>query len=482
MFNRLRDIKSNHKDRWKPLKRPTLGISWVQGQFHAVFFESGICISRWHSSTPVHTTLDFSTAVTEACKQLNVAQNSDVAMVYESEKLAHPFIQVPPMSSKDLVSFLTRRVPQEKAFAEDAAWSWTHTFAAKEGQGILLHLLPEDFRKEIIQTLEDLKLYPKTLLPLSQVMAQHTLRLPVEDDDVVAMLATFAGETDILITRGDGEILFTRDLGYNWQDNIDVLVRDVDRSILYAKQQFGVAVNKLSTAGEGSAELHAEMENRVNLPMVSANEDDHHAYCWAMDICNLSPRRTSNLIPLSVQRRRGEKLALRFGIMTTSALMICAALTVIQVEILVANSTIVHNAKGKLAALSQEKNLWSNKSAALEASKIRLTQLNATNHAAYPVRFFSYLGNIVPADLILKKVTVVQEGEISSFSISGSVKGSADSRSLIKNMNLIDSRLSASPLNASMDDGWKESPDRILGRGSSEEAKQSTFILKGNFR
>jgi len=482
MLDRLGEIKGKRKDRWKPLKRPTLGISWVQGQFHAVFFENGICVSRWHSENPVHTSQEFKATALEACKQLKVSHNSDVAMVYESEKLAHPFIQVPPMSGKDLASFLARRAPQEKAFSEDAAWSWTHTFAAKEGQGILLHLLPESFHKEIIQSLEDLKLYPKTLLPLSQVMAQHTLRLPVEDDDVVAMLATFAGETDILITRGDGEILFTRDLGYNWQNNIDVLVRDVDRSILYAKQQFGVAVNKLTTAGEGSADLHAELQSRVNLPMVSAPEDDHHAYCWAMDICNLSPRRTSNLIPVSIQRRRSEKLALRLGIIATSILMIAAALIVIQVEILVANSAVVHNAKEKLAALSQERDTWKKKVAGLETSKSRLQHLNKPNEALYPISFFNYLGFIMPADLILTKATIVQKGDIREFTITGSASNRSDSRSLIGKMEQIDAKLSAPPLNASMDDSWKKSPDQILGRGSSDVSKQLNFTLKGSVR
>jgi len=482
MFNRLRGSKRERKDRWKPLKRPTLGISWVQGQFHAVFFENGICISRWRSENLIHTPQDFKATVLEACKQLKVAQNSDVAMVYESDKLAHPFIQIPPMSGKDLTSFLTRRAPQEKAFSEDAAWSWTHTFAAKEGQGILLHLLPKEFRNNIIQTFEELKLYPKTLLPLSQVMAQHTLRLPVEENDVVAMLATFAGETDILITRGDGEILFIRDLGYNWQDNIDVLVRDVDRSILYAKQQFGVAVNKLTAAGEGSADLHAELQSRVNLPMVSAPEDDHHAYCWAMDICNLSPRRTSNLIPVNIQRRRAEKLVLRLGIMTTSVLMISAALIVIQVEILVANSAVVHNAKEKLASLTQDRDQWSDKLKALETSKNRLALLSKPNDAIYPAHFFTHLGNAIPDGLILSKATVTQKTDTWDFTINGTISNGSDSRLLITKMNQIDAKLSSPPLNASIDDSWRKSPDQILGRGSSDVSKQLNFTLNGSMR
>ncbi|GAV20724.1 hypothetical protein MMIC_P1697 [Mariprofundus micogutta] len=472
-------FKSKRKDRRQPLKRPTLGISWIQGEFHAVYFDNGICASRWQSEERVSTTQDFKAAALKATTQLKVAAGSDVAMVYESDNLAHPFIQVPPMSSKDLQSFLKRRAPQEKAFSEDAAWSWTHTFAAKEAQGILLHLLPESFRKEIVQTLEDLNLYPKSFMPLSEVMAQHTMRLSVEKTDVVAMLATFSGETDILITRGDGEILFIRDLGYNWQDNIEILVRDIDRSILYAKQQFGVAVNKLSTAGDGSGELHEQLESRINLPILAARKDDHHAFCWAMDICRLPARRTSNLVPSHIQRRRVEKHALRLSVMFASVLMICAAIVVIQVEILVSNSSVVHGAKEKLAELTAERNQWADKMRTLETSKNRLAQLNNPNEATYPVNFFAYLGDVIPAGLILTKATVTQKGDVREFSISGKSNSTADSSMIIRNMEKIEAQLSAPPLNALMDDSWKKSPDKVLGRGNSEVFKRLSFKLNG---
>ncbi len=479
MFERLISFRAERRDRWRPLKHPTLGISWVQGRLHAVFFDKKQRVSHWSNDSEVSTVDEFRAAITKACRALGVPKNSDVAMVYESEKLSHPFIQVPPMSSKDLESFLARRVLQEKAFEDEAAWSRTQTFAAKEGQGVLLHLLPKDFLREIIQSLEGLRLFPKVLLPLSEVMAQHVSKLPVDDDVIVAMVATFSGETDILIARGDGKILFIRDLGYNWQDNVEVLVRDIDRSILYAKQQFGVAVSVLSIAGDGAEDLDEQLRQRINLPVVNTSEDDHHAYCWAEDICSLSPRRTSNLIPHHVQYSRLENTIWRLSVFAAAVLIVSTILILAQVEIVVSTSPVVHNAKQKLAGLRDQRTELREKVEAAEALKKRLIRLSRPSKAAYPLYFFSYLGEVLSPELVLDSATVNNKDGVLYFTLTGVAAHSTDATSLIRYMNALQHRLSGPPLHAVIDNSWRQSPDKILGSGSSNVSKQLAFTLKG---
>lgn len=470
------------EQQWVSLRKPTLGISWVRGQFHAVYFENGECVARCEQMGEVNTLEDLRFALAEACFNLNAVPECDVAMIYEADQIQHPFMQVPPMGRKDLATFLKRRVPGENPFNEKPAWSWSHTFAAKEGEGILLHIVPKSFRDELIHILEDLGLFPKTLLPLAEVMAQHAHRLPVDKTDIVGLVATFPDQTDILMIRGDGEILFMRDLAYSWRTSTQLLVRDIDRSVLYAKQQFGIAVTHLSFAGEDSEELQESLKEHVSLPVVSPSDDDHHSFCWAMDACKLSPQKTGNLVPRKVQRRRLVRTLNKWSVMVTFLLMVCAGLVMAQVEYLVSSSDKVQQYRVQVDQLNQELDEWKGNRQRIEEKKEKLELLSKDDIGGNALLFYAYLDRVIPPAFTLKSVhTSLSNGEI-NFSFEGISNTVMDSSKLIEQLTAIDHNFSQPPLLATMNKSWKNMNDQLLAFGNSEVSTKPTISMKGSLR
>ncbi|MDQ6964150.1 MAG: hypothetical protein Q9M13_04425 [Mariprofundales bacterium] len=128
-----------------------LGINWVEGELQCAYMDGKRVLGTWVSPTPVHELPEFNLAIRDICSELQVKQGTQLAMGYESHHLSHPFIHVPMMKTADLERVLYRRAEQEKVFEGAASWSWTRTLPAKEGTGVLLHLLPRSLRNAVVR-------------------------------------------------------------------------------------------------------------------------------------------------------------------------------------------------------------------------------------------------------------------------------------------------------------------------------------------
>ena len=96
----------------------SFGISWIYEEFHAVRMNHGKCLKDWRSPTPVTNLREFSEALNAACRALDMRRGGDVAIAYESDEHTHTFLDLPPMSDRDMEKYLSHRVEQEKQFEE----------------------------------------------------------------------------------------------------------------------------------------------------------------------------------------------------------------------------------------------------------------------------------------------------------------------------------------------------------------------------
>lgn len=465
-----------------PIKKPMIGISWVRGKFHAVYFKNGVCISRTESSESVDTLAEFKLVLSKAVVDLKADAKCDVCIVYEGESIQHPFLQAPPMGRKDLKAFLKRRVPDENPFNEEPAWSWTHTFAAKGGEGILFHFMPKSFRNELIAIIQEIGLFPKLLFPFSTVISQHAHRLKIKKQDIVALIATFTDHTDILVIRGDGEILFLRDLGYAWRNSKELLIRDIDRSILYAKQQFSIAVTHLSFAGEDSEELQNSLKEHVSLAVSSPSEDDHHAFCWAMDACRLSDKYSSNLIPGSIRRQRLKNTMHKWSIIVTMLLMLCATVVALQVEFMVASSEKVQKQRSIIDQLMLEKSKWEMTQIRFKEKQEKLHLLAGNDFGNNSLLFLGYLDEIVPSNYTLTRATTRLDNGAIHFSLQGVAGNRSDANIVIDVLAKMDQKLSAPPLLATVNKDWQGLNGQLMMPGDSEQKASQTFAIEGTIR
>jgi len=466
------------------MSRHVLGICWVQNEFYAVHRYKGKHLGRWEADRAIKTLADFNHALADACTGLSFKAGGDVSIVYESNLLAHPFLNIPPMGARDMASFLARKADQEKPFSEEAAWSYSRTLSAREGEGVLLHLLPTDFRDAIIRMCEEFHLYPVTLLPLSEVMAVHVRSLPCKDDSVVLSVALFAGQCELLAVRGDGSILFVRDLGYGWNGYEDRLAMEIERSLLYAKQRFAKEVSHVWITGRQSELAVTNLAEKLLIP-VSLADDESESYDWAYISGGIHARSYSNLIPSAVSRKRSYRQMLRVSMVLIVVLMLFSGLIAWQVErLIVEQRAVVSSMTKQMNQLRSDKDLWHHKWDAYEKSVSEVKQFSkASVPSIAPLQFTRYLATILPAGLVLTRVHVALQGGGEGahqwvFEIQG-VEKDKHLYSLPEQLKLFESALSQQVLHANISQSWRKLWLQQIKQGGTDSDHSMLFTIKG---
>lgn len=384
-----------------------LGINWVGGELYCAYMDGSKVLGSWIAPSPVNELDEFNMAVRDICHTLNVRQGTQLAMSYESQRLLHPFIEVPVMKQEDLEKVLYRRAEQEKVFDEKASWSWTRTYPAKSGDGVLLHLLARSFRNAVVRICEDFYLTPVRMVPLSEVMGQHIMQLAQGDENFHLLIAIFKHQVEIMVARGDGTLLFLRVIASSGQDEASRMQQEIERTTLYAKQQFGVEITKVWIAGDGSEDLSSVLNDTIHAevladPLITTTAP------WAQAVTALPQQLTSNFIPWYVQQRPRRKLLLHTGLAIAALLLILTLATVGSVEWLLHEyredgskfQTEVAQLQGELTNLQSTENDTQEQRHRLQILK-QLERLQQP-----PLLFLRQLAAVQPQGIMLREAEV----------------------------------------------------------------------------
>jgi len=474
------------------MSRRKLGISWIQGQFIAVHISRGKRIKTWESPVPVTDLPGFNQALAAAGKDLGFYRGGDVSIVYESDLISHPLVQTPPMNTRDMAAFLSRKAQQEKAFEEDAAWSYTRTLPSREGEGVVLHLLPKPFVNAIIRICEEFYLYPVSLLPLSDAMALHIRGLSKDADAIGMLVALFPDQCQILVARGDGTILFVRDLGYAWSGNETRLGMEIERSHLFAKQRFAQMVSRIWVSGSGSEQVAEHVRGQVQIPVTSLKSSG--AFEWAFVTGTLPSYVHSNMIQHDIQQKRVMRRMMRASAALVFLLVASSIFTVVNVERLVAQQGIrASEAAHEIAQMQQERMAWINKADALEKIiRRRKAFESASIPGMAPIWFVRYVGAIMPEGLVLTYINIQKPGrQVSGHGADSEMAGASwifklqgpqsenHTGRLPALLKTLEAELVAPPLLAHITRSWRESWLRHIRQGGAGHADNAPFTIEG---
>ena len=127
---------------------------------------------------------------------------------------------------------------QEKQFSGEAYWSYRTIDKHDELGGVLLHVMPKEFLDAVIRICRENHLTPMRLLPLTDVIAQQISARYESAEQVVLAVALFNERIEFVVASQSGEVLFVRELNYQWgaaeQNRLRV---DIERTVLYVKQR-----------------------------------------------------------------------------------------------------------------------------------------------------------------------------------------------------------------------------------------------------
>jgi len=454
-----------------------LGISWIQGEFTAVFVRGNAKPVVWQAEDEVADIEAFSQVMKEAVQVLN-AKKADVSIVYESNELSHPFIQLPPMNTKDLPLFLEHRVEEGKTEGVSMRYSYRKSLEHRNKEGVLLHLIHQGVVDGMIKICENLNLFPVKLLPLSEIMEQEICRFHVQDDEVILMVAAFNNLMEVLVSRGDGKILFLRDLNYDKSSgDFERLKTEIKRSMLYARQQFQVAVDYIAIIGEDSAGIASSMDGAFDIP-IQVSEEGISPYFWAEEVIKLSTAVETNLFPILYQyKRNGQRMRhWVMGVVSTVCIVIFVFAFVLEYQAWQKHhEPVVVN--HELEALKLQKNRIQQDILELKSIDRSIVVFQDKLITPVPAWFLESVSKIMPKGLVLTSSEMMRGNHGWQFTLIGSLKLKASLGP--EKLTLFEENIKALPLQMVIDKSWKESWFESIRQGGMEH-KNTPFLIQGH--
>ncbi|MEM7611188.1 MAG: hypothetical protein AAF270_05900 [Pseudomonadota bacterium] len=455
------------------------GIEWAYGEFRIAKFKGDQIVQSWKSPTPVNDLASLSEAMHQATHHVDVSRGGSVAIAYEDDLHTHEFIEIPPLSRRDLNKYLQRHVETNKGFDGAAAWR-AHPVDRAGVSGVLLHLMPKYVLDAVMRICEEFYLLPKLMVPLTEVMSEFVPSLEVETENALLLVALFDDRTQMLVSSDDGEILFVRELSYPWEPSSNErLIVDINRTIGYAKQRIGGAITQAWVIGENAEFANASLNERVDATMTfepRAADPDF----WLQQVVALPQGLASNFIPLLARSSITGKTFMRAGIMMAAVF----ALAAITISILV-EGTILANRFDTLSAQQQisEKNdelLRLNNEVELmnlEKSKLDILSVDAFN---LPALFLSHLGDLLPAGLVLTNAEIVRGRDGWNLTLRGmSDRSLGDVAPLLADFQ---KQLAQDPWNTAVTVSWEDAWMKQLEQGFATQTGNIGFEIRGQFR
>lgn len=247
-----------------------LGIALVHGQLSITFRDAqGVEHSRvWHST--VQNKAQLVPALDSLWKQLGSIKVENVYFVFASVQSSLLVIRHPLMNSKELRAYLGRKAVAEWKSATGHIWGFTPVARIGKGEPTsLLHLAPAEMVEALITWCRQRNLQPH--MALSPTAAAFSL-LQKQQEEGIHMVVVDAGESSIIaVGKKDGSPLLVRELARSWtneeSDSAERLAREVQRTILFARQQLGGNTQTVSLYGKGAQNLVKTMTDSTNLPV-----------------------------------------------------------------------------------------------------------------------------------------------------------------------------------------------------------------------
>ncbi|MBI5815692.1 MAG: hypothetical protein HZB29_08800 [Nitrospinae bacterium] len=463
------------------MKLNILGVSLLFGRFTASVFHRGETGAQWDCPDPVDDLDSFKNALTETVEKLKYT-HSFISFVIENDHVNHVFVQAPTLSKRDLKLFLNRRVEQEKTFEGPAMFSYAKADSPKGGSVIILNIVEAAYLNGIIKICQEMGFNPLQMFPLITVMGRQAPKLLKENEEMAGFVTQAGPKLALVIGRGDGSILFERFLNCDTakEEDFDRPGRELNRSLLFAKQQFGAAAAKVYLLGGFPEEFVSSIGPRVDVPVEPAGIafGDQKLIKAALKIL---PKDESNLIPIGVQTKHRRDLMVKVMAGMVAALWVVAIGWAALMEYMILSKrTAFLKARSMFSDISKEHDEWEGKARRYVVMKTSTDKFDKNRKPPAPAYLLGYLGNVLPDGLSLTKAEITADEGGWTVKLEGNEeKGHTDAA---KSLKEFEAELANGPYHMTVVKGWREKWTEDLMKGVAGSSGKSKFVMSGKIR
>ena len=422
-----------------------LGIAWLHGTLQASVYHRQLAVGSWDSQVAVRTLDAFETALDAAIDALGF-RGTEVFLILEHDQFVHQAEQGPAFSDTAVRAYLRGRVQRYEKEREPVLWISQRTVSVRQDAAFLVHMLPVSFYGRLSTFLLARRLDLTRILPLV-VPLQLALEHEAGAKEQMVLTAAEAGEaTTIMVTRGNGELLFARTMLARWSSDPARIAVEVNRSLLYAKQQFGAVVTRIDLVGSVSDAIRNEVQTKCGADK-SITLQPSNIGGWLQLVARLTPRHPVNLVVANLSRKRRRQFLRRVLLATCwlgLGLMMLDSWT--SRESLEANRLRVAQMGAEAPALTLERDRLRVRNAQLTRDRDFVRQVSEERLPPVAIRFLTYLSSIRGADTQFTHIETRWDATTAQWHVHLEGQIEADEETAGETLTRLQRQLEKSPL------------------------------------
>lgn len=452
----------------------TLAIAWIHGSFTVASYRKGLLVKSWNADAPVDDLETFGQQLDRAMAGMRLKGN-DTILLLAHDRFAHQTEACPSFSEAATRNYLRGRVERFEAdHGPVLSVSQSVAQIRNEAQH-LLHLLPRDLYHQINQALLARHLDLTQIVPVAVPMQVQIGHLMAADQPALLMAVKMGNSTAVVACRNDGQILLTRTTLGTWSDDPIRVAVEVNRSLLYAKQQHSVSIDRIVLAGSGAEDARAVIESKCGEGK-QLIVDPGDPLRWLSLVARLPQRHPVNLVADYLRIKRRNQFFRRLILATCWLLLFIGGADTWSRETAwnTEQARLDHlRANEAVMDAEYERLILRNEKAGQDQAFIR--QVVAERLPPVPDRFLSYLASILPDNVRLNNFAVTWDEESRDwrFNIDGMLE--ADPETARVTINSIRRELSQSPLRVTFTESVRSEVELSLSTDTSVQP----FTLEG---
>ena len=284
------------------MSKKTLGVSWLNGNFRVVACRGNKVKASWEKSSPVEHPGEMAPLLREAVKKTHY-KGADVHLVLDHRQLVYHLQDAPLGKPSSLKSFLQRKVAQNQFYEESAAWSYHSPVPGQDKQRFLLTLLPDAVVRGLVGAFDDAGLVLSGIFSPGALLAAQLPQLHLQSNESALLVADLGGVLCLVAGTAGGDILFCRHLSCSTPAMRARAGQEINRTLLYVQQQFGVSINTLWVYGGESLQWLSKVVVRDGMTVRPSPVEKDDCF-FARQVTRVPSLSSSNLVPLGDIRRR----------------------------------------------------------------------------------------------------------------------------------------------------------------------------------
>jgi len=457
-----------------------LSISLVNGRFRAMSIVNDTIDRSWERPGVIVTFEVLQHAISDAIHHTQFP-GTRISVLVEDRRCMSLTLQLPVMPLTDLIPILERKAQQAKSSEGEASWRYSLGLQGKGKQTIHLEIFPERFIDDIVQVCENLDLQLQQLVPLSALAESQLSALPIEPGEATILISLFEGKVSFIAGGEDGRLILTRQLAptQDWVPLGERIGNEVNRTIMFITQQANVHIPHIWFLGEEERLTLEEVQPHVSTPILPCPFKPDWQY-WLWVAATLPSNLSNNFTPLEVRQAPLKKLLSK----TLAAAIIGFLIVGVGTTGILEGYFAKHQEQFRTAAtqarvLREHQQQWTSRLVTIQAQQQRVHTITEKNVPSLEGPLLSYLGNVIPPQMILYQTVVKRTNNMWDLELAGRTSTTLSSTLLL--IEKLARELAQGPYRVRVQEGWR---DQLLSQTNSQAGRENTqpnyqWTLKG---